>query len=153
MPISLCSNGIMTSCHYDITKVVILGIEYRYRSLSSIEVSSIDVIAGIVLTLVIVALTLTLTLCAHVMWTVDMALVPTQGPIFPPGPDRLVTLNHSLLIDFDSSYVLHFWLKIKLFLLSKLKASFSIVSNSLNYNFPQLTYIYVVPSCVVTAAM
>jgi len=33
------------------TKVVILGIEYRYRSLSSIEVSSIDVIAGIVLTL------------------------------------------------------------------------------------------------------
>jgi len=33
------------------TKVVILGIEYRYLSLSSIEVSSIDVIAGIVLTL------------------------------------------------------------------------------------------------------
>ena len=40
------------SSHYDVTKVVILGIEYRYRSLSSIEVSSIDVIAGIVLTLV-----------------------------------------------------------------------------------------------------
>ena len=39
------------------TKVVILGIEYRYRSLSSIEVSSIDVIAGIVLTLVWVACT------------------------------------------------------------------------------------------------
>jgi len=39
----------MTSCHYDVTKVVILGIEYR--SLSIIEVSSIDVIAGIVLTL------------------------------------------------------------------------------------------------------
>ena len=36
---------------YDVTKVVILGIEYRYRSLSSIEVSSMDVIAGIVLTL------------------------------------------------------------------------------------------------------
>jgi len=35
------------------TKVVILGIEYRYRSLSSIEVSSIDVIAGIVLTLAV----------------------------------------------------------------------------------------------------
>jgi len=35
----------------DVTKVVILGIEYRYRSLSSTEVSSIDVIAGIVLTL------------------------------------------------------------------------------------------------------
>ena len=49
MPISI--NGIMTSCHYDVTKVVILGIEYRYRSLSSIEVSSEDVIAGIVLTL------------------------------------------------------------------------------------------------------
>ena len=40
------------SSHYDVTKVVILSIEYRYRSLSSIEVSSIDVIAGIVLTLV-----------------------------------------------------------------------------------------------------
>jgi len=40
------------SSHYDVTKVVILGIEYRYRSLSSIEVSSIDVIAGIVLTLI-----------------------------------------------------------------------------------------------------
>ena len=40
------------SSHYDVTKVVILGIEYRYRSLSSIEVSCIDVIAGIVLTLV-----------------------------------------------------------------------------------------------------
>ena len=39
------------SSHYGVTKVVILGIEYRYRSLSSIEVSSIDVIAGIVLTL------------------------------------------------------------------------------------------------------
>jgi len=51
VPIS--SNGIMTSCHYGVTKVVILGIEYRYRSLSSIEVSSIDVIAGIVLTLLL----------------------------------------------------------------------------------------------------
>jgi len=40
------------SSHYDVTKVVILGIEYRYRSLSSIEVSSINVIAGIVLTLI-----------------------------------------------------------------------------------------------------
>ena len=39
------------SSHYDVTKVVILSIEYRYRSLSSIEVSSIDVTAGIVLTL------------------------------------------------------------------------------------------------------
>ena len=39
------------SSHYDVTKVVILGIEYRYRSLSSIEVSNIDVTAGIVLTL------------------------------------------------------------------------------------------------------
>jgi len=39
------------SSHYDVNKVVILGIEYQYRSLSSIEVSSIDVIAGIVLTL------------------------------------------------------------------------------------------------------
>ena len=38
--------------HNDITKVVILGIEYRYRSLSSIEVSSIDVMAGIILTLI-----------------------------------------------------------------------------------------------------
>jgi len=42
----------MTSRHHDVTKVVILGIEYRYRSLSSIKVSSIDVMAGIVLTLV-----------------------------------------------------------------------------------------------------
>ena len=41
----------MISCHCDVTKVVVLGIEYRYRSLSSIKVSSIDVIAGIVLTL------------------------------------------------------------------------------------------------------
>jgi len=41
----------LISSHYDVTKLVILGIEYRYRSLSSIEVSSIDVIAGIVLTL------------------------------------------------------------------------------------------------------
>jgi len=41
----------LISSHYDVTKVVILSIEYRYRSLSSIEVSSIDVIAGIVLTL------------------------------------------------------------------------------------------------------
>ena len=46
----------LISSHYDVTKVVILCIEYRYRSLSSIEVSSIDVIAGIVLTLVLLAL-------------------------------------------------------------------------------------------------
>ena len=43
------------SSHYDVTKVVILGIEYRDRSLSSIEVSSIDVITGIVLTLIFLA--------------------------------------------------------------------------------------------------
>ena len=41
----------MTSRHYDVTKVVILSIEYRYRSLSSIEVSSMDIMAGVVLTL------------------------------------------------------------------------------------------------------
>jgi len=46
------------SSHYDVTKVVILGIEYRYRSLSSI-----DVIAGIVLTLTVYIIISNYVLC------------------------------------------------------------------------------------------
>jgi len=61
------------------TKVVILGIEYRYRSLSSIEVSSIDVIAGIVLTLLDSVVTLSEILCFRLIsHPIVMATQPKQ---------------------------------------------------------------------------
>ena len=61
------------SSHYDATKVVILGIEYRYRSLSSIEVSSIDVIAGIVLTLE----------CRSIEWQTSVSWVDGRYTAYP----------------------------------------------------------------------